>query len=247
MEGLKSRRKLWGHNTMSPAVSAVVVSPTALGSHHTRGEYHRWRHSKSGAGGGDGGGGEASKSSSGGGLMSFMMMSSGANSGDDKGVHQHHLKKDAKKVSFNVAMVRSGGGERERGGWRRELHTHIIGAHAHQPFFYRRGFPPPPFVRSSLRYGLCPRTPTTTYERLRALCGRAVGVLMRAPCPRMLTAALSVFTAAGGLSVAAAKKTLGPRISVFVVVVNIVRSVVNIVARPTTSSTPTRTHPTPRS
>jgi drug/metabolite transporter (DMT)-like permease len=46
---------------------------------------------------------------------------------------------------------------------------------------------------------------------------------------RMLTAALSIFTAAGGLSVAAAKKTLGPRISVFVVVVNIVRSVVNIV------------------
>ena len=65
---------------------------------------------------------------------------------------------------------------------------------------------------------------------------------MRAPCPRMLTAALSVFTAAGGLSVAAAKKTLGPRISVFVVVVNIVRSVVNIVARPTTSSTRARAH-----
>ena len=50
--------------------------------------------------------------------MSFMMMSGGADdstSGDDKGVHQHHLKKDVKKVSFNVAMVRSGGGE--RAGW----------------------------------------------------------------------------------------------------------------------------------
>ena len=46
----------------------------------------------------------------------------------------------------------------------------------------------------------------------------------------MLTAALSVFTAAGGLTVAAAKKALGPRISVFVVVVTIVRSLVNVVA-----------------
>ena len=114
---MKSRRKLWRHETMSPAVSAVVVSPTALGGHHTRGEYHRWRHSKSGAGGGGdggGGGGEASK----GGLMSFMLMSGGADdstSGDDKGVHQH-LKKEVKKVSFNVAMVRSGGGGESTGG-----------------------------------------------------------------------------------------------------------------------------------
>jgi len=48
------------------------------------------------------------------------------------------------------------------------------------------------------------------------------------PLPWLLTFSLSIFTAAGGLCVAAAKKSLGPRISVFVVVVNIVRTVVNI-------------------
>ena len=46
---------------------------------------------------------------------------------------------------------------------------------------------------------------------------------------RLLPAALSIFTAAGGLSVAPAKQTRGPRIYVFVVVVNIVRSVANLV------------------
>ena len=77
----------------------MVVSPTAV-AHHTRGEYHRWRHGKSGVGeGGEAKGG-------GWGLMEFVSGGpDNSTSGDDKGIHQHH-KKDVKKVSFNVAMVR---------------------------------------------------------------------------------------------------------------------------------------------
>ena len=90
--------------SMSPP--AVVVSPTAV-AHHTRGEYHRWRHGKSGVG--EGGGEREAKGAAGGGggwgLAEFVSGGSdNSTSGDDKGIHQHH-KKDVKKVSFNVAMV----------------------------------------------------------------------------------------------------------------------------------------------
>lgn len=96
---------LRGTPVMSPG---VVVSPTAVGHHGTRGEWSRWRHNKS-VGGGDGGEGGAK---GGGGLMTFI--GGGADvdaSGDDKGVHQH--KKDYKKVSFTVAMVGRGPISRE--------------------------------------------------------------------------------------------------------------------------------------